>query len=57
VAYLLKLDTYMLHSARYQELGHPTFPIFIFWRVIIISMNPEDIKVWSLNFASKGQTL
>jgi len=41
----------------YQELGHPTFAIFIFWRVIIITVNPEDIKVWSLSSPSKVMRL
>jgi len=33
---------------RYQEVGGPVFTIFFFWRVMIITLDPEDIKVWSL---------
>jgi len=42
---------------RYQEVGCPVFTIFFFWRVTIITLDPEDIKVWSKVLHTVGYLL
>ena len=37
-----------IFSHRYRKVGGPVFAVFFLWRVTIITLDPEDIKVWSL---------
>ena len=34
--------TIFLH--RYQKVGVPVFAVFFFWRVWVVTLNPEDVK-------------
>ena len=43
----------MLSSHRYQEVGVPVFVVFFGWKfVVVVAVNPEDVKVWSLKLCS-----
>ena len=33
-------------TCRYQEVGSPVFVVFFGWRVTVVTLDPEDIKVY-----------
>ena len=42
---LLVCNLVMIDLYRYVDVGCELFVIFLVWRVVIITLNPDDVKV------------